>query len=185
MRANAKVKTPLHHIYCGRLGWRHFPRCVCEPGDHPRCAESVQRHHHRRRPGRVGLDDGYAYFGFRADDPDPSRIRARYSDRDNAWSDDWVGIVLDTFNDQRRAYELFSTPLGVPRSGVQCHTSRPLQTRLERFESRLGIVYFGDRNVGLAPVMQKLLVLLPRFSLVSRARYTSPIPPVPILATML
>jgi len=61
----------------------------------------------------VTYTDRFIYFGFRAFDPDPSRIRARYSDRDTAWGDDWVGVVLDTFNDQRRAYEMFSTPLGV------------------------------------------------------------------------
>ncbi len=61
----------------------------------------------------VTYDDRHVYFGFRAADPDPSAIRARYSDRDRGWEDDWVGVVLDTFNDQRRAYELFSTPLGV------------------------------------------------------------------------
>ena len=61
----------------------------------------------------VTYSDRHVYFGFRAYDPDPSKIRARYSDRDRAWEDDWVGIVLDTFNDQRRAYELLSTPLGV------------------------------------------------------------------------
>jgi hypothetical protein len=61
----------------------------------------------------VTYNDRFVYFGFRADDPDPSKIRARYSDRDQAWNDDWVGIVLDTFNDQRRAYEMMSNPLGV------------------------------------------------------------------------
>ena len=55
----------------------------------------------------------HVYFAFRAHDPNPSKIRARFSDRDRAWNDDWVGVVLDTFNDQRRAYELFSNPLGV------------------------------------------------------------------------
>ncbi len=58
-------------------------------------------------------DDRNFYVGFRAHDPDPSRILARYSDRDKAWSDDWIGVALDTFNDQRRAYELIVNPLGV------------------------------------------------------------------------
>jgi hypothetical protein len=53
------------------------------------------------------------YFGFRAFDPEPDRICARFSERDEAWRDDWVGVVLDTFNNQRRAYELRSSPLGV------------------------------------------------------------------------
>jgi hypothetical protein len=61
----------------------------------------------------VTYDSRFVYFGFRAYDPDPSDIRARFSDRDKAWNDDWVGVVLDTFNDQRRAYELISNPLGV------------------------------------------------------------------------
>lgn len=61
----------------------------------------------------ITYDDAHVYFAFRAYDPEPGRIRARYSDRDQAWEDDWVGVVLDTFNDERRAYELISNPLGV------------------------------------------------------------------------
>jgi hypothetical protein len=61
----------------------------------------------------VTYDADTIFFAFRAYDPDPGDIRARLSDRDRAWDDDWVGIVLDTFNDQRRAYELLSNPLGV------------------------------------------------------------------------
>jgi hypothetical protein len=53
------------------------------------------------------------YFGFRAYDPDPSAIVAHLNDRDQAWSDDWVGIALDTFNDERRSLNFFSNPLGV------------------------------------------------------------------------
>jgi hypothetical protein len=34
-------------------------------------------------------------------------------DRDSAFNDDFVGVVLDTFNDQRRAFEFFINPLGV------------------------------------------------------------------------
>jgi hypothetical protein len=66
----------------------------------------------------ITYDDRNMYFGFRAYDPDPSQIRARYSDRDKAWNDDWVGVVLDTFNDQRRAYEMVSTPLGVQNDAI-------------------------------------------------------------------
>jgi hypothetical protein len=72
----------------------------------------------------ITYDDSHVYFAFRAGDPDPSMIRARYSDRDQAWSDDWVGVVLDTFNDQRRAYELFSTPLGVQIDAINDDVGR-------------------------------------------------------------
>jgi hypothetical protein len=61
----------------------------------------------------VTYDDDRLYVAFRAQDPDPSQIRAHLSDRDKAYSDDFVGIVLDPFNDERRAFEFFVNPLGV------------------------------------------------------------------------
>jgi len=45
-------------------------------------------------------------------DPNPELIRASLRDRDALWDDDNVGIVIDTFNDQRNAYEFFVNPLG-------------------------------------------------------------------------
>ena len=63
-------------------------------------------------------DDHQVLVAFRAYDPEPGRIRARYRDRDHAWQDDWVGIVLDTFNDERRAYEFLSNPLGVQTDAI-------------------------------------------------------------------
>jgi hypothetical protein len=57
--------------------------------------------------------------GFRAFDPEPERIRAHLSDRDNAWADDWVGIVLDTFNDRRRNYLMLVNPLGVQTDRIE------------------------------------------------------------------
>jgi hypothetical protein len=61
----------------------------------------------------VTYDEGHFYVGFRAFDPDPEAIRAHISDRDHAFRDDFVGIMIDTFNDARRAFELFVNPLGV------------------------------------------------------------------------
>ena len=58
-------------------------------------------------------DDDRIYVGFRAHDPDPSQIRAHLSDRDRAFDDDFVGIVLDPFNDERRAFEFFVNPFGI------------------------------------------------------------------------
>ncbi len=58
-------------------------------------------------------DTGHLYVGFRAQDPNPGAIRARLADRDTAWHDDFVGIVLDTFNDERRGVQLYANPLGV------------------------------------------------------------------------
>ncbi len=60
------------------------------------------------------MEDGETlYVAFIAPDPDPSRIRAFYRDRDSIGRDDRIGIVLDTFNDQRRAFEFMVNPLGI------------------------------------------------------------------------
>ncbi|NRA62064.1 MAG: carbohydrate binding family 9 domain-containing protein [Psychrobium sp.] len=48
-----------------------------------------------------------------ATDPNPSLIRANLSDRDNMFSDDYAGIVIDTFNDKRNAYEFHVNAIGV------------------------------------------------------------------------
>lgn len=50
---------------------------------------------------------------FICEDPNPKALRARYSDRDGIFGGDLVGIVFDTFNDGRRAYEFMCNPLGV------------------------------------------------------------------------
>ncbi|MEA2491134.1 MAG: hypothetical protein QOH21_2926 [Acidobacteriota bacterium] len=66
-----------------------------------------------RTEGWMKFDGNNLYVALRAHDPEPARIRARYSDRDAAFNDDFIGIVLDTFNDQRRAFEFFVNPVGV------------------------------------------------------------------------
>ena len=35
------------------------------------------------------------------------------------WNDDWVAIILDTFNDERRAFEFFANPYGVQADAIQ------------------------------------------------------------------
>jgi hypothetical protein len=60
------------------------------------------------------VEDGdNLYIAFDAKDPNPSQIRAYLRDRDSAFNDDFVGIVLDTYGDERRAFEFFVNPLGV------------------------------------------------------------------------
>ncbi|HWI24647.1 MAG TPA: carbohydrate binding family 9 domain-containing protein, partial [Lysobacter sp.] len=62
---------------------------------------------------RVGYTPDALYVSFHALDPDPSQIRAHLRDRDAMFNDDWIGVFLDTFNDNRRGYELVANPLGV------------------------------------------------------------------------
>jgi hypothetical protein len=61
----------------------------------------------------IAYDSSNLYAAFRAHDPDPMQIRARYADRDAAFNDDFVGLVLDTFHDSRRGFEFFVNPFGV------------------------------------------------------------------------
>lgn len=59
------------------------------------------------------------YFGIRALDREPELIQARLGERDRAVSnDDWVRILLDTFDDQRRAYMFYVNPLGIQTDGL-------------------------------------------------------------------
>jgi len=62
---------------------------------------------------RIAYDEHTLYLGFHAFDPEPRQIRAHFTDRDAAFDDDFVGVVLDTFDDERRGYEFFVNPLGV------------------------------------------------------------------------
>ncbi len=64
-------------------------------------------------------DANRLYVGFRAYDPDPAAIRAHLTDRDQAWTDDWVGVVLDTFNDERRDYLFVVNPMGVQMDQIE------------------------------------------------------------------
>lgn len=61
----------------------------------------------------LAYDDRNLYAAFRAYDPDPSQIRAHYCDRDHAFRNDYVGILVDPFNDGRRGFEFFANPFGV------------------------------------------------------------------------
>lgn len=52
------------------------------------------------------------YVAFKAYDTNPEQIRASLRDRDSLWDDDNVGLIIDTFNDERSGYEFFVNPLG-------------------------------------------------------------------------
>ncbi|MCW8924919.1 MAG: carbohydrate binding family 9 domain-containing protein, partial [Xanthomonadales bacterium] len=57
-------------------------------------------------------NDEFLYIAFVAADPAVDLIRASFRDRDSIMSDDWVGVSLDTFNDERRSYEFYVNPFG-------------------------------------------------------------------------
>ncbi len=69
--------------------------------------------------GYLTYDDKYLYAGFEFKDPEPSRIRAPYTDRDNIASDlDYAGIIVDTRNDGRTGILMLATPRGIQYDSV-------------------------------------------------------------------
>lgn len=62
---------------------------------------------------RMLYTDTHIYYGCRAYDPEPEKIRAHYSDRDLAFNDDSIGLAIDPFSDNNSAFILDVNPLGV------------------------------------------------------------------------
>ncbi len=61
------------------------------------------------------------YIAFRCFDPEPGKIRAHLMDRDDADTlimDDHVSVLLDSFNDERRAFQFRVNPLGVQADAI-------------------------------------------------------------------
>lgn len=61
----------------------------------------------------LGYDARNLYAIFICFDQEPDRLRARLSRREDVFDDDFVELMLDTFDDHRHAYAFFSNPLGV------------------------------------------------------------------------
>ena len=65
----------------------------------------------------IGFDPKFLYIAFKATD-EPDKVRATVAKRDNIFQDDYVGFMLDTFNDKRKAFEIFFNPLGIQGDGI-------------------------------------------------------------------
>ncbi len=69
----------------------------------------------------VTYDDTSFYVAFRAHDPKPHEIRAPLMDRDDTDTlvqGDHVGVMIDTFNDERRAFQFRINPRGVQADAI-------------------------------------------------------------------
>lgn len=67
----------------------------------------------------VGYDDKYLYLGLDCEDPDPSKLRAPFTDRDQVvGTDDNVAIFIDTQGDKRVAQEFRVSPRGIQGDAV-------------------------------------------------------------------
>lgn len=72
----------------------------------------------------LGRDEKFLYIGIRATD-EAGKVRATVAKRDDVLNDDHIRILLDTFNDQRRAYLLIFNPLGVQQDGIFTEGAEP------------------------------------------------------------
>ncbi len=65
----------------------------------------------------VMYDNHNLYVAFHAVD-DPGKVQAPVVPRDQIGQGDWVGVSIDTYNDQQRSFFLGSNPLGIQMDGV-------------------------------------------------------------------
>ncbi|MCK4413659.1 MAG: carbohydrate binding family 9 domain-containing protein [Candidatus Eisenbacteria sp.] len=82
--------------------WREFVAFHPEPGASPSQPTAV----------RIVHDSEAIYLAYRCFDDQPGSIRAALAPRDQAFADDWVGLILDPFGDGRSAVQLLVNPSG-------------------------------------------------------------------------
>jgi len=108
----------------GRLGdegWRGATRVVrwyeTNPGDNTEPPVA--------NVGYLTFDDHFFYAAFEFDDPNPSRIRAPYADRDNIGDgyNDYGGLILDAGNTGRTATFFIVTPHNTQYDAITDDTS--------------------------------------------------------------
>jgi len=58
------------------------------------------------------------YVAFRCSDSDPAGIKTSIARRDAIDSDDWTGVILDTFDDQQSGYIFVVNPQGIQMDGT-------------------------------------------------------------------
>ncbi|NNE99889.1 MAG: carbohydrate binding family 9 domain-containing protein, partial [Pyrinomonadaceae bacterium] len=71
----------------------------------------------------MGYDEKHLYIAFMCFD-DPDQIRATVAKRDQVGSEDYVGVFLDTFDAQRKAYILLFNPYGIQGDGIKTVNDR-------------------------------------------------------------
>jgi hypothetical protein len=61
----------------------------------------------------LAYDEKSLYFAFHCIDPEPDKVRATLSRRDQLFNDDWVGLSLDGVGTGQTSYDMFVNPRGV------------------------------------------------------------------------
>lgn len=90
-------------------GWIKAARvgnfCEIEPGDN--CKPQVETE------AFMTYDENKIYFAFICYDTDMSKLRVTLTDRDRMFQDDWVGVMVSTYADDKQAYELYANAYGI------------------------------------------------------------------------
>ncbi len=72
-----------------------------------------------KQVGRLTYDEKFFYAGFEFSDPEPQKIRAPFSDRDNVGSDiDYGGVILDTRHDRKTGALFVANARGIQFDSV-------------------------------------------------------------------
>jgi hypothetical protein len=72
----------------------------------------------RKTTAWIGYDEMNFYAVFVCESP-AGQTRARISKREDVFSDDVVGVILDTYHDHQRGYEFFANPYGVQADATE------------------------------------------------------------------
>ncbi|HEX6641099.1 MAG TPA: sugar-binding protein, partial [Thermoanaerobaculia bacterium] len=106
----------------------------------------------------VTYDDRNLYVAFRAKDPKPGLIRARFHERDAATGDDLVGFLIDPFNDDRRAYQFRINPLGVQVDAINSDVEGTEDFTWDGIWDSAGMVTADGYIVEVAVPLQQLRI---------------------------
>jgi hypothetical protein len=96
----------------------------------------------------IGFDSKFLYLAFKATD-EPDKVRATVAKRDNIFNDDYVGFMLDTFNDKRKAFEIFFNPFGIQADGIVTE-GRGEDFSVDLLMESKGIIHETGFNVEIA-----------------------------------
>jgi len=106
-----------------------------EPGDLVPVSEPTRAY--------LSYDATSLYVVFVCRSSSPSRLRARMARRESVFSDDFVAVMLDTFNDRQRSYMFFSNPLGIQADGITTEGQDDDMSFDTVFQSRGRLTPFG------------------------------------------
>ncbi len=121
----------------------------------------VQREPDNGMPSRqdttvyTAYDNRNLYVVFLAFDSEPELIRANLAPRENVIDDDFVAVMIDTFNDQRNAYGFGSTPLGVQVDGRWSEIAKQ-----SNFDTSYEAVWYTDAQLTDSGYMVRMTIPL-------------------------